>query len=479
MNTATSSGLHPTGEEVFEFPTYAGKVTISPTDDLMTPYGGLVPFAAFLRHTGLIERLVESCPVERTSPNAAPIRDVLVSFLLTALCEGKHFSHVERLREDPTMGTLFGINTVVSDDTIRRLFRQLDGNTSRAWVEQAITPLWRALPSRLILDWDSTVLTRYGQQQGAEVGYNPHKRGRRSHHPLLAIAAGTRLCVSYRLRAGNTVSASEWEQAMEQTQESLASRPVWLNRGDLGFGQESILAWHERSMERPRYLFKLKFTQRVVRALSQIPEEAWQGPAQHGVLQVAEVDLQLHGWSAKRRVVVGRRLLGVLPKEKSGAFWDQTKHEFEAYVTNLETKEANSWQIVDLYRQRADAENVFDEIKNQWGFRGFCSRSVQVTELAARLLLLTYNLWNLFVRLMRPEKHLEAITGRRWFLLIAARLTKSSRQSEMKLAVGGTWWSELKDGYQRICQWILATAPQLKIPEKNIADFSFLAPTPA
>ncbi|MFQ6116251.1 MAG: hypothetical protein ACE5NG_19510 [bacterium] len=34
---------------------------------------------------------------------------------------------------------------------------------------------------------DSTVFTRYGTQQGAERGYNPHKPGRRSHYPLLAF----------------------------------------------------------------------------------------------------------------------------------------------------------------------------------------------------------------------------------------------------------------------------------------------------
>ena len=468
--------MSPAGEEVFEFPTYAGKVTIVPTDDLMTPYGGLVPFAAFLRHTGLIERLAKSCPVKRTSPNASPIEDILISFLLTALCEGKRFSHVERFREDPTMGTLFGIESVVGDDAIRRLFRQIEQEQGRAWVEQAITPLWGALPNHLILDWDSTVVTRYGHQQGAVMGYNPHKRGRPSHHPLLAIAAGTRICVSYRLRDGNTVSASQWDQSINEAMKSLKNRPISLNRGDIGFGQEPILAWHEKEQGRPRYLFKLKFTKGLLRAINQIQEEQWKGSVHHGVLQVAEAQVQLQGWTAKRRVIFGRRLLGHLPKEKSGLFWDQTKHEFEAYVTNLEPEQANGWQIVDLYRKRADTENVFDEIKNQWGFGGFCSRHKQVTDLAARLLLLTYNLWNLFLRLMRPDKHLEAITGRKWFLLIAARLTKSSRQRQMQLAVGGTWWAELKDGYQRICQWITSTAPQLRPPEQKIADFSFLAP---
>jgi len=43
---------------------------------------------------------------------------------------------------------------------------------------------------------------------------------------------------------------------------------------------------------------------------------------------------------------------------------------------------------------------VFDELKNQWGFRGYCSKRAVVTELAARLMLLAYNLWSLFTRLM-------------------------------------------------------------------------------
>ena len=37
------------------------------------------------------------------------------------------------------------------------------------------------------MNLDSTVLTRYGQQEGAKKGYNPRKHGRPSHHPLLAF----------------------------------------------------------------------------------------------------------------------------------------------------------------------------------------------------------------------------------------------------------------------------------------------------
>ncbi len=42
------------------------------------------------------------------------------------------------------------------------------------------------------LDIDSTIMTRYGNQEGAKKGYKPEKRGRNSHHPLIAFVAEVR-----------------------------------------------------------------------------------------------------------------------------------------------------------------------------------------------------------------------------------------------------------------------------------------------
>ncbi len=75
---------------------------------------------------------------------------------------------------------------------------------------------------------------------------------------------------------------------MEAAQRALGTRRVWLNRGDLGFGHERIMAWHEAAPQpRPHYLFKLRLTANLRRALAALPESAWQGPPQRGVFQVA------------------------------------------------------------------------------------------------------------------------------------------------------------------------------------------------
>jgi hypothetical protein len=150
--------------------------------------------------------------------------------------------------------------------------------------------------------------------------------------------------------------------------------------------------------------------------------------------------------------------------------WDRHKHEFAVYVTNLPDA-VNGWQIQELYRRRADPENVFDELKNQWGFSGFCAKSRATTELAARLLLMVYNLWTLSVRLIVPHPHTEAKRGRRWFLLLAARLAQSGRQKEIQVSSSGGWAQQLRDGYLRLHEWIRTTAPQLKsiVPQPDPA----------
>ena len=78
--TIESEGFHPVGEDSFCFPTAGGRVRLSVTDDALTPFGGLVPWAAFTKHIGIVEKLAADCPVTRTSPNAAPVYDVIWVF---------------------------------------------------------------------------------------------------------------------------------------------------------------------------------------------------------------------------------------------------------------------------------------------------------------------------------------------------------------------------------------------------------------
>ena len=95
---------------------------------------------------------------------------------------------------------------------IRRLFGWMaapDPTTFGRWLRRcgtALTPVldelvwhlvrvrwrWTRVPRAVTVVVDSTVILRYGPKQaGAEVGYNPKKPGRPSHHPLVAFLQET------------------------------------------------------------------------------------------------------------------------------------------------------------------------------------------------------------------------------------------------------------------------------------------------
>jgi len=100
-------------------------------------------------------------------------------------------------------------------------------------------------------------------------------------------------------------------------------------------------------------------------------------------------------------------------QQKELAFVDEPEdmkfYEYSVLVTSLEDELVT---VVQYYRDRADCENVFDEIKNQWGWGGFITQDIKNCRFITRIIALVYNGWNLFVRLAHPEKHYKAITSR-------------------------------------------------------------------
>lgn len=78
----------------------------------------------------------------------------------------------------------------------------------------------------LTLDLDSTVMTRYGTQEGARRGYNPAKPGRHSHHPLMAFVAETRMAANLWLRPGNSHTSNNAQAFLHANLARLGSKQV-------------------------------------------------------------------------------------------------------------------------------------------------------------------------------------------------------------------------------------------------------------
>ena len=163
-------------------------------------------------------------------------------------------------------------------------------------------------------------------------------------------------------------------------------------------------------------------------------EGGWQ-PTVNG-WEGAEGRSQLTGWTRRWRVVVLRRL-----RERPSATpllngsWlaecgPTPRSEYQVLVTDLT---AELLTVADLYRQRAAAENISDELKNQWGWGGFTTHDLLRCQVAARHVALVYNWRSLFVRCLEPTHAREAVTSRPLLLTAVGRVIASGRQFTLRL----------------------------------------------
>ena len=90
-------------------------------------------------------------------------------------------------------------------------------------------------------DIDSSMMTRYGSQERAKKGYNPVKKGRSSHHPLIAFVNDVKLVTNMWLRRGDTSSANNFLSFLEDTLSKLKNKKMSLICLDSGFLQKDIL----------------------------------------------------------------------------------------------------------------------------------------------------------------------------------------------------------------------------------------------
>jgi hypothetical protein len=179
------------------------------------------------------------------------------------------------------------------------------------------------------------------------------------------------------------------------------------------------------------------------------------------------------GWSRQRRIILLRRKLGrdlaitdrspsaqpLLGFTEIGP--DLDVWEYAALVTSLDSEILTLGQ---LYRDRADCENVFDELKNQWGWGGFTTQDLTRCRLLAGMVALIYDWWSLFVRLADPEHHREAITNRPLLLSAIARRTQHAGQVTLTVSSTHGMQHKARRAYIRIAGFLAElrkTAEQL------------------
>jgi hypothetical protein len=302
------------------------------------------------------------------------------------------------LRSDGTFQYLTGLPSFPDPQTLRRfllnapahLREQLHRANDRLLQRFIHLPEHR---SRLIFDLDRTVVTSFGHQEGAEVGYNPRYRGKRSYDPLLCLEANSSFLWDVELRRGD---AGTWAGSEELLACCFLSSPSDIRefraRADAGFGYGPVLDILEaRSAQYAVVARMIPSLKRALRGLRYEPmNPRW---------EITEFEHHPHGWPHGRRCIVARKRIEETDPEPT--LFTLERYAYRAWHTNLSMTPAGVWHFYD---GRAGMERRIREIREDYALPKIPTRAFAANALYLEVIRLAHNLVTAFQRTCLPAE---------------------------------------------------------------------------
>jgi len=395
----------------------------------LTHFGGLVLLHQFVQKLGLRSRLAQAVRFSQRN-NRYSTTEAILSLVYPIILGLGRIETTHLLRRNGVFQYLTGLPAYPDPQTLRRFlgrFAEAGLNDFLA-MHDRLRQQWIGYPEPLstaIFDFDSTVLTVYGHQDRAAVGFNPKKRGRPSYLPLLCVEGQTGDCWAAEYHPGNmhvaTVTIPFWEAARMKVPTTV--RTVRFRADSAFYACEIVEALEAR---RAGYTIVARMTRRLQQRVAAVRYQ----PVGGGV-GIAEFPYQPQGWPGPRRFVAIRR---PVPEEPSWqlSLFRMGKYVYRVIVTNLELTPLHIWR---LYNARAEAELVIREMKEAYALGKIPTGDWEANCAYFQLVVFAYNLLNWFRRFCLPEpwQRLTLPTIRQRLLVIPAELVRPQGKPVLKM----------------------------------------------
>jgi hypothetical protein len=420
---------------------------ISFTDKLMTAYGGFSLLSRLFERLSLESEVETMLPFKETSPNGTGVYAKILKMGLTVAAGGYRYTHSAFLGDSTEIyEQAFGVEKIPKSITaVTRFFNRFD---SQKMVEHFADRLWNFLFKKVIplktlgeedLSFDSTVVTRYGEQEGAKKGYNPKKRGRKSHHPIFAFLNRSRYVVNLWNRSGDTSSGNGIVDFCKQTLNRLSGEvTIKMVLADSGYYQSEFFDYLEEI--RLNYIVATPMIQILQNEIYNL--ETWKDLGDGVSVGEFKFQHRRKSWTKERRYIVIRKdlsklgpntigkTLSLFPEEDAKVFG----YKYGLYVTSSERPGEDLWR---QYRLRANDENIIKENKEDFALEGFALKGFFPTEAAMLVRIMYYNIINLFRREMlpEPESHQRLDTLRKKYFITPALLGRDGKSPVLRLGI--------------------------------------------
>jgi len=395
----------------------------------LTHYGGIFFFQEFLRVLQWRNVLARNLPDFRNH-HTYRLSQMTLAMMYPILLGLDRLENASLLRSDSTFQYLTGLPSYPDPQTLRRFLlhappefrQQLHRFNNRLLQEFIHRPEHR---SRLILDLDSTVVTVFGGQEGAEVGYNPRYRGKRSYDPLLCLESNSSFLWDTELRSGD---AGTWAGSAEVLASCFLSLPSDIRelrvRADAGFGYNPVLERLEQIQAQYAVVARMNSSlkRRLCGLRYQHLNSQW---------EIAECEHKVSEQAPTRRCVVARR--PIEETEPQPTLFTLQRYAYRAWITNLPLTPAGIWHFYD---GRAGMEPRIGELREHFALRKIPTGAFDANALYLEIIRLAYNLVTAFQRTCLPEdwQSLTLRTLRYRLFWLPGELSRPQNRPTLRLA---------------------------------------------
>jgi Transposase DDE domain group 1 len=363
----------------------------------LTHFGGVYFLQQFIRVLQLRDFLAHHLAYRRVNSNYT-VSQMLLALIYPIILGLDRIETASLLRSNGTFQYLTGLQSFPDPQTLRRfllnapahLREQLHRANDRLLQRFIHLPEHR---SRLIFDPDSTVLTVFGHQEGAAVGYNPRYRGKRSYDPLLCLESNSSFLWDLELRRGDAGTWADSEQLLACCfQSSPSDIREFRARADAGFGYGPVLDMLEA---RPaQYAVVARMIPSLKRELRSLHYEAM-----NTRWEIAEFEHHPHDWPHARRCIVARRKIEETDPQPT--LFTLERYVYRAWHTNMVLTPEGVWHFYD---GRAGMERRIREIQEDYALGKIPTRAFAANALFLEVIRLAYNLVTAFQRTCLPEE---------------------------------------------------------------------------
>jgi len=409
------------------------KVRFAFEETHLTHFGGMwliQRFCSKLKLRWLIQKYVKL--PSRSGPYHCA--DLILALLFAIIMGLRRINKTEILQYNGAFLEMLGLERFPDQSPLRRFLKRLPPKTIRqvARLHDSLRAHVFTLPkprTTLVFDLDSVVLVIYGRPEGARVGYNPKKRGRRSYHPVLCFEAHVQEFWHGSLRPGNAATSTGVVPFLKGC---LAKVPATIARTrirfrmDAGFFGKRPIEFLDRVgcgyVIVAKEYATIKARARAVRFTSL--KNGW---------ECGEFSYQPHRWHQPHRFVVVRRPLPADPADAEQlTLFQDAKYVYHVFVTNLPL---SPWRVYRFYRPRATIEKNIREFLYDYPLGKIPTDAWTANVAFFQLLLLAADIVHWFKRLCLPPAYLTTTldTIRTDFLVLPARLVREHKQTIVKL----------------------------------------------